>query len=541
MGGSVIMQAGARSIYTSNIPVTLGESLNRIPGVKAEALILTPTTIRGEPIIVRGVSNPSAYKEWLVKGVVPREGAWVILGERAQRRLGLGIGEVLFLGSPLTQNIIPLPITGIYQTGDLRDYEAVIPLDMGFAVADRPVGVASTIQVEGLSPEEVEAILEKTHILKVDYEETSGQILILDSSANPAAFFNADGTGSRSLTLPFGYYTVAFQRSYITTNVTSLLLTEDMTVKVGRMTRDDLNLKVFTGVEAQPVLELEDGRLVKGEWKDECWAFKAPSGLHTLRLGDSNYSLPLIGDTIFSPQREDTPLYEAEIRVCWQDGSPADDYLLAVWSADGTLTTSARSLKASTRLALAEGEYRLDIYKPPYTVQTTVKIPQKEALTLKLPVLPSFFSVSPALLGQIKALAPLDASSLTLSSLLGVTASALTALTLTLALLSIAAVLAVYRGLHSSCADNLRILRSLGAGRLRTLRILGPTTLLITLALSVLSMVINVIMYQTFGLDLRLTILGYGLAYPTHYAMVYTLLVGFVSWLISTTKIILIR
>jgi len=536
--GSVIMQGGSRSIYTSMVPVTVAASLNHIQGVKAEAMTLTPCMIRGELIIIRGVSDLSQYEKSLILGTIPKEGGWLLLGEKAQRRLGLKIGEVVFIGSLLTPAIIPLSITGVYRMGDLRDYEAVVSLSTGSAVAGRPENIASIIQVNGLSTIETEALLSKSHALTVKYEDMGGQILILDSSANPIASVKTDAAGSRSISLPFGYYTITYNSPYTTTNITSILLSEDVTVDVRRVLRDGLILKVHVDREARPTLQLEDGRIIEGEWRDGAWIFSTPSGLHTLMLGDSRYPVPMMGDTVFKLGGEDVPLREVEVQVYWRDGSPVDDYLLTVWSAEGELVASTTSNQPTTKLALPEGEYRVEVSKPPYTLKNQLSIPAQSTMIMRLPALPGVRSIPLELFQHIKAVAPVDASTLTLGSLIGITLSAFAALTITLALLSVAVVLSVYRGLHASCRDNLQILEKFGASRWKMLRVLGPVTLLLTLALGFLSTLLAAMLQHGLALDLKLTILGYGLGYRPDYGLAYTVSLGLASWFVSAARLL---
>ena len=534
--GVIIMQKGAKSIHTSRVPASLAESLRRMGGVDAQAITLTPTTLKGHPIVVRGVEKLDDYLGKMVEGEAPREGgSWILFGEKALQRLGLRTGEIITLGSPSSTGIITLQVSGVYRTGGLRDYEAIVPLEVGVELAGLPPGTTSAIRVEGMEENELRALTGSLYNLTLIHEAEGGYITILDSLNTPVASLKLEGRRNHTLQLPFGYYTIIYRESYLTINLTSLLLKEDRTINLRTPGGEIYRLRVVAPETEPPTLRRGDGSLIQGRRDGEGWVFEAPLGLYTLMLGERSYLIPIIGDTSFNPTQTLEALERLRIRVQWIDGADVSDYLLTLRKPDRALVASMRCLAPEASIDLPQGEYEAEVSKPPYLSRVKLRIPG-ETVRIILPSVSSPGRVPPSLFQQLKAVAPLDASYTTLTSLTGLTTSSIIAPILSLTILSIIAVFTVQRGLYRSAEDNLKVLTALGAGRGETLRIIWIKLLGLNMALGAASAYSASAIHGILSSIPRFTVLGYGIEPEPILTLIYSITLSILSWLLTLLR-----
>ncbi|MBS7653303.1 hypothetical protein KEJ13_09280, partial [Candidatus Bathyarchaeota archaeon] len=376
--GLIIMQEGAKSIHTSRVPASIAESLRRIEGVEAHPMTLTPTTLNGYPIVIRGVEALDQPLDRIIEGEIPRGGGlWILLGEKAFHRLGLRVGEIITLGSPSSTSILTLQVTGVYRTGGLRDYEALVPLEIGVELGGLPRGTISAIRVGGINGKELGSLLRTLYNLTLIHEAGRGEIIILDSLNAPVASFKMEGR-SHTLLLPFGYYTVIYRESYLTADLSSFLLRENLTITLGVPGKESYRLRVVAPKADHLTLTREDGLSIQGRLEGDTWVFDAPLGLYTLMMDGGSYLVPLLGDTTFNPSHPQVAMERVVVRVQWQDGRGVTDYLISLRSADGVLVSSMRSLSPEASINLPPGEYEAEVSKPPYTSRVRFKVPGEE-------------------------------------------------------------------------------------------------------------------------------------------------------------------
>ncbi len=537
-GGIVILQQGAKSIHTSRVPLSLAKSLRMLPGVEAHAVTLTPITLAGKPIVFRGVETFNDYAHKIIQGSLPtEEGSWTLLGEKAYRRLDLEMGDTVVVGSPSAPNIVTLRIAGVYRLGDLRDYEALVPYHIGVELAGIPDGLASAIQVDGIERGELESLVKDLYMLEIEHDAGEGRIVVLNSLNTPVASFAMKHPGSEVLQLPFGHYTMVYHESYLTANLTNILLTENQTLTLRSPDKDIFKLKVVAPETQPPTLQLENSSLIQGKWIGNVWFFEAPRGLHTIKLSEASYPVALIGDTTFNPQAVEEEATRVEICVQWQDGADVTDYLISIRETDGVLVASIREFTSSVTLNLPEGKYEAEVSKPPYLAKVEFRIPEQKSVMVSLPRISNPSRITPRFFQQLKAVSPTDASATTLTSLIGLTTASLTSLMTTLTVLSIIAVFTVQKGLHTSAQDNLRVLWALGAGKREILRMIWFRILGLNLALGLGATCLALAIHECLSSDLLFTILGYGLQAPPSLTLAYSLTLSIGSWLLSATKL----
>ncbi|MEM2128021.1 MAG: hypothetical protein QXH67_07360, partial [Candidatus Bathyarchaeia archaeon] len=472
----------------------------------------------------------------IIEGEIPRGGGlWILLGEKAFHRLGLRVGEIITLGSPSSTSILTLQVTGVYRTGGLRDYEALVPLEIGVELGSLPRGTISAIRVGGINGKELGSLLRTLYNLTLIHEAGRGEIIILDSLNAPVASFKMEGR-SHTLLLPFGYYTVIYRESYLTADLSSFLLRENLTITLGVPGKESYRLMVVAPKADHLTLTREDGLSIQGRLEGDTWVFDAPLGLYTLMMDGGSYLVPLLGDTTFNPSHPQVAMERVVVRVQWQDGRGVTDYLISLRSADGVLVSSMRSLSPEASINLPPGEYEAEVSKPPYTSRVRFKVPGEEVWVV-LPSVSNPGRITPSLFQQLKAVTPIEASTATLTSLTGITTSSITALALSLAILSMIAVFTVQRGLYKSAEDNLQVLTILGAGRKSFLKIIWIKLLGLNIALGLASAYSTLRIHEFLSSKIQLSVLGYGIEPDPPLALIYSLTLCIVSWLLLLARL----
>jgi len=532
----ILSQRGSKVVYTSRVPLSLAESLNRIDGVHAQAVTLTPTTIREKPIVFRGVTSTRKYVDYVIEGFIPQtEGLWFIIGEEAYKRLNLRIGEIVPVGSPLNSDILLLKIVAVYRTGSQRDWEAVIPFSVGRALADLPEDMANMLEVEGLAREELEHTVSKIYHLKINYEFHNGRIYIFDSMDALVECIDIDAPGSKDLLLPFGYYRVAYQSSYLMSNMTSLLLNRNCSLNLGFSSERLLTLKVLTSRDSTPLLHIQNGEVVRGDWLDGFWIFRIPSGFYELEVNGLSYPISMVEDTVFNPSLEEKDLNPVTLRVLSHEGEEFKDYVVTVRNMDGEIVFSTFCPTSYTTLFLPSGTFEVEVSKPPYIIKEVFSTPDVVEVNLKLHAYFNPHKIPLSLYEKVGVYTKTEKSRFSLQMILGLSTEAMLASTLTLLLLSMIAAFTVQTGLYNSSKENLRLLNLLGAGKIEFLKIIGIPILILNLAIGILAGLLSIIVIPLF---LKTpTIFGYGVTVEPGLTISYSASLSVVSWLYSNLRL----
>ena len=533
--GVVVLEGGSRSVFTSHVPLSLWESLRRHPEVsECEVFTLTPVQAGSRAVVVRGVRREllaTEYAGHLLQGVVPGpEGPWALAGVKAAERLGLELGHDLVLASPLRPDLIHAQVVGIYSFGDHRDYELAVPLPLGQRLAGLPKNTASVIVVRGLSKARLDELLNGRFVLKVScHIDVGGWVLVLDPLNALVASGRVEGPSTINFTLPFGYYTVAYQGPNFFSTLGEVLLTSDRTMDIGFSLEEPVVLKVVAPREAPVSLSNGSGPL-EGSWADGYWTFVVEPGLYTLSVGNETYELPVFGDLVFNPQGL-VGGFELTVEVRSWDGGKVEGSLLVIENEEGEVVASLADCPPDVVVRLPEGTYTIRVFKAPYFVSRTVRVPEETAVVVELPRLISNPEKVPCrFYPALRPLASKEASSYAFYAFVGLSASYLLALEGVLLVLAALTCLAVHRHLYMSIRGELRVLRLLGFSWPRLLYHLGlPHLLLLAVSLA-LGLSAAWTFYVLASLDEVLTVLGYGSPFPPVKVLALTAISMLASW-----------
>ena len=536
---TLIMEEGARSVFTSHVPLSLYESLRRYPNITAcEPFTLTPTSIQNKTVIIRGASIEylTACSKRLIRGKIPnREGPWAIAGIKAAKRLNLKVNDCVAVASPLRPTIMYLKIAGICAFGDPRDYEVLVPLPIGQKIAGLPETIVSIITVEGIDAKSLANLLNQKMKLIIHCNiDVRGWILILDSLNMPVSSQMIEGPSTLNFTLPFGYYKVAYQSSSVLSILTEVLLTSNTSINVEFFLGSTRTLKVLASKEDTVILQNKTGSQIHGIWSNGSWIFLVKPGVYTLQINDKSYEVPIFGNTTFDPKGLENVGYKVTIKVVSWNGSEVSDFLLIVEDKEGNVVTTLRELSHQVSIKLPEGPYHVCIYKSPYFVSTWIDVPKQTNIVIKLPKMISNPEKIPyRIYTSLKPLMPEEAGSYTLQAFMSLTTSYIAAAITFLLSLSVIACFVVQRHFYLSISDKIKILQTIGFSRGKLITNIGTAHLLLSLISAITSTIIAWAVFTLTKLDLILTIMGYGADFPATKTLLLTTLSVFVSWLTS--------
>jgi hypothetical protein len=535
-GGSehmILSQTGSKLVYSSIVPQTLIGGFEMLDDVKAKGVTVTPTSIDGKPITVRGVQSLTDYSKHLTEGALPGDkGPWALMGEKAVKRLGAQIGDIIPVGSPRTDKLILLKIVALYSRGDLKDWEIVIPLEYGVVISKLSKDSVNFIEVEGIDPLEVERLLSGTFDLSVEHGFTAGELVILDSIGRTVRILEVEGSQSFVTRLPFGYYTIRHQSLYQVAELTGFLLVENKTVALEPVPGEIFRLVVPDKGEKPPLLYVLNRTFI-GERTDEAWKFMVEEGSYNLLLDNEVYPVYLVGDLFFDPLKESVDLNKVGLEVLSIDGEFLDDYIVTVFNEEGFAVNSLRGFEAGMELFLPNGTYGIEVSKPPVKVRENIKVPETAELKVIIPLNLKPGTIPIELYEEIEAYTGMERSEATLNLVMGVTTSVVITATFSLFIFSLLATLYVQKGVYMLARDNLKILSTLGAGGVQLFRILLPT-LIVNLVLGVMAGTLSYAAYETYSSGL--TIMGYGLSAHLILPLIYCLGLSITIWGYSQVK-----
>jgi hypothetical protein len=361
-----------------------------------------------------------------------------------------------------------------------------------------------------------------------------GTIHLLDAMGNHIKLFSDLGNGWETASLPFGYYQVLYVNGFQSVNLTSILLTENKELLLEYEPQATYTLIVKATSGQNVSLRLEDGSILEGVHESGEIRFKAPAGQHEILLDNKAYMLQVFKDMVFNPSLERLNLRELSLKVHSQVGTPLSGYSVTIYEGNEVYST-LYSPGNNAELLLPDGDWTLEVYKPPYSMKVNVSIPEEKDVNVKLPTLLEPSRIPLSMYESLGVSDMLEESETTLNFLLGISVSVLFASSLTIFILSLIAALSVQRGVYVSARENIEIMTMLGAGMAEKFMILGFPLLITSLGISLVSGWVSV---QLSPIVLKgLTIMGYGLSIDHLYTLLYSAAIGICSWLVSFLRL----
>jgi len=538
-GGVIVMQAGARTVFTSHVPISVYESLKRHPDVAAcEPFTLTPACIGEETVIVRGatIEYLNSWSGKVTSGHIPGcEGLWAVAGVRAADRLGLKTGDRIIIASSRTDALMPVEIKAICMFGDSKDYEVLVPLDVGQKIAGLPDTIVSIVEVKGMEKSRLMELLASDFELTIDCNiDVEGWILVFDPLNMLVASAFIDNSSVLKFSLPFGYYEVYYQGRNVFSKLVDVLLDSDETVFVNLSLEANSTLRVMASEGDVVILRDENGTLIEGAWQDGCWVFVVKPGLYTLQINDNTYQVPVFGDTVFNPTGFDEVGYEVLVTVLSSDGTEVKDFIIVVEDEGGNIIFTSRAVSSQISLRLPEGLYTFRIYKPPYFVFKHVDVRGPMNIVIELPQLVKNPEKIPyRFYPKLMSLRSEEAADYTLYAFAGLTSSYIVAAIALILTLSVLLCLAVQRHIYLSISEDLRILHIMGFTKSRLLISIGVSHIMLSILSALTGFATAWAIYSILRLDMLIVMLGYGSPFRAVESSIFTLFSATISWLVS--------
>jgi ABC-type lipoprotein release transport system permease subunit len=149
----VVTQGDSRTPLTGALPLSLAGEIGSVPGVETVSPeILAPSTISGEPVMVRGV-DPQQFLELqhpqLVAGgtITLNETSEVMVGETLAKQMRLVPGSEVSVVGGIRSTVAQLTVSGIISTGTPLDDEVIAPLWVGDWLRGLDYGIVSIFRV----------------------------------------------------------------------------------------------------------------------------------------------------------------------------------------------------------------------------------------------------------------------------------------------------------------------------------------------------------------------------------------------------------
>ena len=537
--GVIVMQAGARTVFTSHVPLSVYESLKRHPDVVAcEPFTLTPTCIGEKTVIVRGatIKYLNSWSRKVVSGHIPKRGGlWAVVGVKAADRLGLKTGDHIIIASSRTDALMPVEIKAICMFRDSKDYEVLVPLDVGQKIAGLPDTMVSIVEVKGMEKSKLMKLLTSDFELTIGCNiDVEGWILVFDPLNMLVASAVINNSSVLKFLLPFGYYEIYYQGRNIFTKLVDVLLDSNKTVFINLSLKANSILQVMASKNDVVILRDENGTLVKRTWQDGCWVFAVKPGLYILQINNSTYQVPVLGDTVFNPMGFNAVGYEVLVTVVSSDGTKVKDFIIVVEDEGGNIIFTSRALGSQISLRLPEGLYTFRIYKPPHFVFKHVNVKGPMSIVIKLPQLVKNPEKIPyRFYPKLISLKSEEAAEYTLYALTGLTSSYIVAAIVLILTLSVLLCLAVQRHVYLSISEDLRILHIIGFTKSRLLVSIGIPHIMLSISSALTGFAVAWAIYSILRLDVLIVMLGYGSPFRAVDSLIFTLLSTIISWLVS--------
>lgn len=526
---NVIMQYGARTVFSSNVPVSLASDLRLLPGVSARAEIVTIATINGKPAIIRAFDNEVEYFSNVIKGRINNSGAWILLGKKLYEQLNVKVGQIISVAGVNSKKPTFLYVAGVYEFGDFRDYEAIVPIWIGRIIAGKGNELVSLIRVEGISRDKLNSIISKKYTVTINYEKLNGTLIVFDRSGNEVARVKVKGKGSVNLKLGFGFYSIKYEQDYFITNITSLLIKEKTKLSV----KPDMIKRVKLIVNSPYAVLISGNNRFYGSTKEETTIFEVPQGLYTLRVDNQTYDLVLIGDTQFKTVRKSVKRWNVKVSVKWSDGRPLNNYLISVYDSSLNLIFSRISHESTISFDLPSGEYEIKIERPPYTIVKKINVFKNENVTVNIRTIPEPSRLSPSTYAKFKAFSPVDITKASINALLGLPYTTLLIMTTVPLILSIMTIFILNYAFARAVQRNIENLRRIGATNKSLIKLFAFPTL----SLNILIALVSAVLITINPIDLA-HFIGYSLKAPNIIIYLYSLSLGISSWGISLLRIL---
>lgn len=542
-GGStltpIIVDANARTIYTSRVPLSTYISLSRDGNVgRIIPAVLAISIIKDRLITVRGMYSEDLKLEYgsaILEGLMLKEGGFALVGLKAAEALNLKTGELIYLTSVKSGRTLSFIVSGIYRFGDQRDYEIVVDIELARLLADMPPDSLSIIIAPEANRSYLEDKLKAAFNFTIEYRlGFEATIILADSLGRVYREIEAYSNSIHSIIIPYGYYSIYAEINGKITFMNSTLVNKNTIISLGepgeKITfRVPLSSKSF-------LIELKslDGEVIEPEAILEgCLIYRVGKGIYKLIYGNEIYMLNLFEDSVFTPSPTQPAEYTLKVRVYDNLGRKVGGVILNIMNPEDNRIIYARLLEdGEGSLKLPPGKYRISASNSIVIMEKILELQNDTIIEFKLPALnrgtPSRIISE---LKRVKAMEGVDYAELSVKALLGLTIEHYAALYLSLIALTIISFIPVNIYYLSSIRERLKLLSMLGFKPKDIVLRAGFPSLLAALTASIAGSQLLNYLWGKLSLGDRILILGYGLQHPAWWLTLLVIVAAVTLWI----------
>ncbi len=569
IGGSLITDRSASTIFTSHIPITIADAINSIRGRNESngepAFPMTVSLVEANesiPLVVRGVpvsaiGNFSALAPF--QGAISRNSNWILLGSDAASELKARIGTLIILASPQTSGtLFNTTVIGIFHSGSESDYESFVSLPLGQELGHDAPGFASAIVV----PSGIDFNTAATYDMTLNYVGYSGLLSIVDSSGyvhysttvGNTSDYNQIIHKQLSVTLPFGFYDVSLQQSGLRTS-----LAEFATLSNGT------SINISSGSEtSSPFVWVRDNSTQQPELQNAIthqkfsplyydagsgsWIFHVGRGEYSLSIANTTTPLLIFANATFdADSNTQTSNSVLDVHVLFPQMAegisysfstvPEGSYTITVEDySSSQIVFAATTTNSSISVPVESGHsYLVTVLATAnqLSLSENVTIPLQSGtsvLSLSIPITPLVPEVSPFSSYSSLGLGPPTQSAVFTGLEISAIFSALALFAIVFGLLG-ATIFAVGNQVIGSMKNELEALSFMFPTKMALFKHLKLPLLLISIGGSLLALFLSLELFYLFHMSLTITFSGYGLeVFPILYAVISLFALSVFSW-----------
>lgn len=540
----IVVDANAKTVYTSRVPLSVYVSLSRDKNVgRTIPVVLTISIVKGRSVTVRGMRLEDLkldYGSAMLEGLIPEDGIFAIVGFKVAEKLNLRAGEIICLTSIKSGRTLTIAISGIYKVGDQRDYEIAVSMELARLLSDMPPDCLSIIVTPEADRSYLEDKLKATYILAIEYHlELKSTIILTDSLGRIYKELEVSGRSIHHVALPYGYYSIYIKSNGRITFVYSILLDRNTTIPLRKLA-EKITLRVpFASKDITIELKSMEGKIIEpvGVLEDSL-IYNVERGIYNLTYNNESYLLNLSEDFTFTPFSSQSAGCSLKIKVYDYLGYRVRGVILNVIDMKDNNIVYARLLEEGEgNLNLPPGRYKVLVSDSLTIMESSLELKGDSVLEFRFPVLKR--DMPSRIVSELKRVKPLggvDYVELSLKASLGFTLEHYIALCLSLITLTLIAFIPVNMYYLTSIRERLKLLALLGFKPRDIILRIGSPSLSASSIASAIGFCIFKCLWEKFSLGDEILILGYGLLPPPWWLALPVIVSSIIIWIYCFNK-----
>lgn len=531
---NLIVDRNSRTIYSSRVSANLYESLARDPDIQyAYPISLALAVLNDETIVIRGLHPDDIiklYGDRIIDGSIGSAGSTAIIGYRVASRHDLNLGDILYISSVNAPRAILLEVVGIYETGELWDYEIITSIDNVRRLTAQAPDTYTAIVIEGEYM--LDKFLDELYILKINFPRAvDGSLILSDALGRIYKSVKLRDQTSINIELPYGYYNIYLKTHHLTSKLGDIFVKNNLTLNIDLHERVNLTIRAAEGV----TIKLYDMDGVEIPMSGENH-YILPPGTYIVDVNNRSFPVTLISDaTLDLTERVSIKLYTLVITVTDNLGREINNYYLTIKDKYGDIIYSTESKRSILKIQLSEGEYEIAVSVGYIISKETVNIMGNSELKIRVPI--HLTELGGSIIRELRSAwqaKNVDVASASLELIVGVTLGYYITLILLISILSSIVFIYIHRLYYEGTRKMVAALKNLNYRLGEIISYLATYPLMAILAAIPSSYPLGILIYKWITDNYIISIFSYGLPKPNNIAIVPALLIAIITWVMAT-------